>query len=81
MRTIDKILHEVNCKYGAPMGRKSDNENLKPSNQKIFDCKVNLDYGGYDKGGAYWGIPNNLRVEYTKDLSYIRFYRNNQLVP
>lgn len=75
MRTIDKILHKVNCKYGAPMGRRSDPKNIEPTDRKIFDCQVILDSGGYDKGGAYWGIPNNLRVRYTKDLLYIRFYR------
>ncbi len=73
MRTINKILHEVNCKYGAPMGRRSIGE--KPSDKKVFNCWVRLDNGAYDKGGAYWGFPNNLWVEYTKDLSYIRFYR------
>lgn len=46
MKTIDKIITKVNCKYGA-----------------------------YDKGGAYWGCPENLRVKYTKDLQYIEFYR------
>ena len=41
---------------------------------KIFDCKVPLT-DGYDNGGAYWGIGSELRVSYTKDLSYINFYR------
>ena len=75
MKTLDKIITEVNCKYGAPMGRRSDPEYNKPKNKKIFDCRVLLNNGGYDFGGAYWGFPNNLRVEYTKDLTYIRFYR------
>jgi len=74
MKTIDNILHKVNCKYGAPMGRHSDNEDHKPADKRIFNCKVNLNQG-YDKGGAYWGYPDNLRVEYTKDLTYVRFYR------
>lgn len=31
--------------------------------------------GGYDKGGAYWGLSSaQLRVRYTKDLSYAEFY-------
>ena len=29
----------------------------------------------YDAGGAYWGAGSRLRVSYTKDLSYIHFYR------
>jgi hypothetical protein len=74
MRTIDKIITQCNCKYGAPMGRRSDNEEHKPTDRKVFDCKVDINQG-YDKGGAYWGYPDNLRVEYTKDLLYVRFYR------
>ena len=38
-------------------------------------AKVPLIDGAYDKGGAYWGFPDNLRVAYTKDLSYVEFYR------
>lgn len=75
MKAIDKILDKVNCKYGAPMGRRSDSEDNKPTSKTIFDCKVNINQG-YDKGGAYWGYPDNLRVEYTKDLTYVRFYRS-----
>lgn len=78
MKTIDKIVHSVNCKYGAPMGRRSDAKEIEPEDRKVFDCRVYLDYGGYDKGGAYWGLPNNLRVRYTKDLLYVRFYRLGQ---
>ena len=76
MKTIDKIITKVNCQYGAPMGRANVNE--KPETKKIrklFDCAVPLDSGGYDKGGAYWGIGAQLRVMYTKDLNFIYFYR------
>lgn len=85
MKTIDKIITAVNCKYGAPMGRqnvgynifdKNQNKEIPATNKKIFDCRVKLDTGGYDKGGVYWGIGKELRVKYTKDLSYINFYRN-----
>lgn len=79
MRTIDKIITKCNCQYGAPMGRSGVGSmaQLEQSGYvgRIYDCAVPLDNGGYDKGGAYWGIPSNLRVEYTKDLSYIHFYR------
>jgi hypothetical protein len=77
MRTIDKIITDVSCKYGAPMGRLSFG---KPNGKKVFDRAVPM-IGAYDKGGAYWGIPSNekgcgqLRVKYTKDLQYIKFYR------
>lgn len=44
----------------------------------LFDCAVPMDSSGaYDKGGVYWGMGSSqLRVSYTKDLSYINFYRN-----
>ena len=72
-RTIDKIITKVDCKYGAPMGR--CNVGTKPTNKTIFDCKVPMSDGCYDSKGAYWGIGVELRVSYTKDLTYIKFYR------
>jgi hypothetical protein len=86
MRTIDKIITNVDCSRGSPMGRSNigtrpktitsgKNCRIVKSNQTtIFDCKVPLS-DGYDKGGAYWGIGEELRVSYTKDLSYVEFYR------
>lgn len=83
-RTIDKIIYPVSCKYGAPMGRTNvDKTKIVECNGELFstltghlfDCRVPLDSGGYDKGGAYWGIGTELRVSYTKDLTYIIFYR------
>ena len=77
MRTIDKIIFKVNTKYGAPMGR-SDAGRLPEEGTKIYDCAVPMASGGYDKGGAYWGIGGGqLRVAYTKDLLYIHFYRKS----
>ena len=73
MRTLDKIITKVSGKYGAPMGR--HNIGVKPTDKKVFDCRVPMSDGAYDKGGVYWGIGAELRVSYTKDLSYIEFYR------
>lgn len=74
MRTIDKILTKAYSKYGAQMGRQ--NVGTRPTNKRVFDCAVPMSAdGAYDKGGAYWGIGNQLRVSYTKDLTYIEFYR------
>lgn len=88
MRTLDKIITNVSTKYGAPMGRSNVGSRpltvtsgkhckiYKKNQTKIFDCRVPLSgYGDYDKGGAYWGLGSELRVRYTKDLSYIEFYR------
>jgi hypothetical protein len=70
----NQILSPVNSKYGAPMGRDSNLLCDKPTDERIFNRAVYLNQG-YDKGGAYWGFPNNLRVEYNSSLSYVRFYR------
>ena len=72
-KPIDKILYKCDCRSGAPMGR--CDIGTRPTNQRIYDCKVSLCSQGYDKGGAYWGFGGELRVSYTKDLSYIEFYR------
>ena len=50
---------DVSCKYGAPMGRRSDN----PANlQDVKRLCARRQGGGdgYDKGGAYWGAPSNV---------------------
>lgn len=44
---------KVSSKYGAPMGR---GHSAEPLTGKIRMRLVRLDSGGYDKGGAYWGI-------------------------
>jgi hypothetical protein len=52
-------MSKVNCKFGAPMGRHT----LKgePEKQYKFHLyNVRLDSGGYDDGGAYWGIGQRL---------------------
>ena len=86
MKTIDKIITKVNTQYGAPMGRANvgirpttitsgrNNRICKRNQVAVFDCRVPVS-GAYDKGGVYWGIGSELRVSYTKDLSYINFYR------
>ena len=76
MRTINKIVPPVSGKHDAPMGR--SNVGIRP-NKRIYDCFVPMDNGGYDIGGTYWGLALDntkpLRVAYTKDLSYVEFYR------
>ena len=54
-----KQFPDVNSKYGAPMGR-PQTYNLvdTPKSSRLF--KVNLDSGGYDDGGAYWGHGQTL---------------------
>jgi hypothetical protein len=48
-------LSNVDCKYGAPMGRpQRDINNAGPV--KLHLEHVPLNNGGYDAGGAYWGL-------------------------
>lgn len=88
MRTINKIIAKCDCKFGAPMGRSNvipkecnihvDTNTGKSTcnGKKVFDCKVPMSSdSAYDSGSAYWGLGRELRVQYTKDLSYIKFYR------
>lgn len=80
MRTINKIITETGLVGGgAQMGR--PNVNHLPANYdgRIFDQAVPLDKGGYDQGGAYWGVGSSqLRVRYTKDLTFVEFYRQQR---
>jgi len=89
--TLFKIITNVSCKFGAPMGRgnvgkrptlitSGKNCKIVKSNQiTIFDCAVPMcSDNAYDIGGVYWGIGRQLRVSYTKDLSYIEFYRKGE---
>ncbi len=50
-------LPKMSCQYGAPMGRSNDRISGKCKLQK---CPM-VD-GGYDRGGAYWGISTTLWV-------------------
>ena len=56
-------MKNVDSKYGAPMGRSSVSlERLQESGGKISLKRIPLDEGGYDSGGAYWGIGAPLFV-------------------
>lgn len=75
---------DVNCKHGAPMGRPSHAEYTDKSG-RTFELVVNgdarpfrlvrcpLDRGGYDRGGAYWGLGAPLYY-YEGPLSDISGY-------
>ena len=72
---ISKIVYKVDTRFGAPMGRPDIGTKPTDPKIKIYKRKVPMIDGIYDKGGAYWGIGKILMVEYTKDLSYVEFYR------
>lgn len=68
----------VNSKYGAPMGRRSDNpanfDGLKTHLQRV----PFVDYC-YDQGGAYWGSPANLYCAWadTGEEEIVTYFRAN----
>lgn len=69
-------LPEVCGKYGAPMGRRGNPANGEPVG-RLRLYRVRLDSGGYDNGGAYWGIgpPLYRVVGETADEEIDRFFR------
>ena len=50
----------VNCRYGAPMGRYTGPNYLETAAGPLHLQRVRLDRGGYDSGGAYWGLGQPL---------------------
>ena len=48
-------LQKVDCRYGAPMGRR-ENTTGRALAVKFHLARVKINTGGYDAGGAYWGI-------------------------
>lgn len=63
---------KVSCTYGAPMGRHTG-----PSisfGGKIILRRVRLNSGGYDSGGAYWGLGAPLYYYENEDgeCGYLR---------
>ena len=83
---ITDICTPVNCDRGAPMGRfnvgnrpetitRGRNGRICKCDQvRVYTKRVHL-IDGYDIGGAYWGSPSNLYVDFTGDLSFVEFYR------
>jgi len=53
---MTKQMSDVNCSRGAPMGRRHSPHISTPC--RLF--QVRLDAGGYDDGGAYWGVGEPL---------------------
>ncbi len=66
---------QVSCKYGAPMGRSSHGA-VVPG-RKVRLIQLNIDSGGYDDGGAYWGLGKTLYMAWTEDTEYEGYIRAN----
>lgn len=76
-------LPDVSSRYGAPMGRRDSSSYTDSHGRRVeitctadsppfYLVRVPLDSGGYDSGGAYWGLGAPLyRFEHSRlsDLS------------
>lgn len=51
---------DVNCQYGAPLGRHTGPDYLETCAGPLYLRLIRLDRGGYDAGGAYWGLGQPL---------------------
>lgn len=70
---MGKQFADVSARYGAPMGRASAPDlDATPRTVRLF--RVNLDSGGYDDGGAYWGIGDPLwcAMDRNGDMQFTR---------
>lgn len=63
---------DVSSRYGAPMGRRSSG-NLAPEAGPLYLRHVRLDRGGYDPGGAYWGLGGPLYCVADQDGALVFF--------
>ena len=70
------LTPSCDCKYGAPLGRQSWNDNkAEPYQGKMYLSRIPLDSGGYDSGGAYWGVGQRLYGYAAADDSINGFFR------
>ena len=58
--TTDRQPTITDCQspYGAPMGRLEWRDPPVPGRVRVFRVPINS--GGYDRGGAYWGLGEPL---------------------
>lgn len=62
---------DVSSHYGAPTGRP---DRAQDTGLRIHLQRIPLDNGGYDRGGAYWGLGAPLYAydDEEGDWSYLR---------
>jgi hypothetical protein len=51
----ESIVKPVNSPYGAPMGRHTG-AFIDTCAGKLYLRRIRINSGGYDAGGAYWGL-------------------------
>ena len=64
----------VNCTYGAPLGRSSQPAGHDDT-VKVSLRRVPINAGGYDRGGAYWGLGAPLWYACDDDGDYSEYFR------
>jgi hypothetical protein len=71
VQAMNQAPFEVNVssKYGAPMGRSSDDAEAFVG-QTVQLRKVPVVDGDYDPGGAYWGSPTDLYCAWNDELTF-----------
>lgn len=71
MATFDPFTR-LPGKHGAPMGRTSSG--TWNGKERLY---VRYQGGGegYDKGGAYWGLPSNVYAVFTRGGKFVRYVR------
>lgn len=62
---VSDILPFVGSRYGSPTGRTTSPLGQGIKSVNLF--KVRLDSGGYDQGGAYWGLGGALWCAYCDE--------------
>lgn len=64
---------KVNCQFGAPMGRpKYGNSGSIPSTSFSLR-RIPINGGGYDRGGAYWGIGQPLYFYVAYETAQVEY--------
>ena len=67
-------FQKVNCRYGAPMGRAGD----APGNfvdAPRLHARHQGGGEGYDRGGAYWGLPSNVYAVWIRGGEAVTYVR------
>jgi len=57
---MQSFITPVSSRYGAPMGRHTGPDFLDVDAGRLYLRRVPLNSGGYDAGGAYWGLGSPL---------------------
>jgi hypothetical protein len=73
-KTMD-LTPDVNSQYGAPMGRPDSRADDRTTTDRISVRHLPLNSGGYDRGGAYWGLGQPMYGYQSADESIWGYLR------